>query len=234
MTGRKISPREGEASLYAVAAVFILEMIIGGAALLYGIMRAAPETAGGPPVIRFPWLGWGVASLAAPVVFALLARAVAGLFAGPGDASGDDALIPEKVRRLYAIANRAPAIAGLACALGLAAALFFVDGAFRVAADLAASLAPHLPWIAASVCALLSVYVIVRGVLAYKGRKLEREYAWRREVLEKTGLVIGDRQSAVVSDPARALPPVETRALAATVIDAEHGDPANLDNNPQK
>ncbi len=35
--------------------------------------------------------------------------------------------------------------------------------------------------------------------MVYRQRKMEQEYAWRREVLDKTGIVLLDRKSLAIS-----------------------------------
>ena len=57
---------------YLLIAVLFVEMIVGGVSFFYGLMHAAPETPGGPPVARFPWLVWALASVLAPVALLLV------------------------------------------------------------------------------------------------------------------------------------------------------------------
>lgn len=209
-----------DALFYILIAVFFLEMIIGVAAFFYGIVRATPETPGGPPVARFPWLAWGIASLAAPAALALIVHATGSLLSGKsGENAEDDPRTPERMKRFYAAVRHAPAIVILGAILLLGASLFFIDGAFGLMRDVGLALAPHLPWLIGGVCGLLAFCFLAHAFFVYRRAKLEREYAWRREVLEKTGMIIAEKNSAIVADERRALPD------GAEVIDIERSLP---------
>lgn len=131
-----------DALLYLMVAIFLVELAVGGVSFFYGVMHAAPETPGGPPLARFPWLGWAVAAVLAPVGLMLLVH-LSGTwvarFLGREDAApaakeagsdADEAQVPERLRRFYAIIRNAPTVVLLLGILLLGAGLFFVDGAF--------------------------------------------------------------------------------------------------------
>lgn len=211
---------------YLLVAVFFIEMIVGVIAFFYGITHAAPEAPGGPPVARFPWLYWALASALAPAAFLLIVHLTGSIISSTvsdGKASPDEAdreEAPPQARRFYAAVRHAPAVVILIGVLLLGASLFFIDGAFALVLGLFENLAPYLPWICASFCALLAICFITRSVLIYRREKMEREYAWRREVLEKTGFIITDgaRPLADLSD--NRLPP-SSRATPALPEKAE-------------
>lgn len=242
MSGEKPRPwYEGEnrdVLFYILIAIFFLEMIIGGVAFFYGIVRATPEIPGGPPVARFPWMGWAISAISAPAAFLLIVRAGGSLLAGRDDAEGADSdHVPRRVKIFYATIRNAPAIVILVALLALGACLFFIDGAFRFALDFGSALVPYLPWIAGSAGGLIAFWILVRAILAYRWRKLELEHAWRREVLEKTGLVIAGKNSAIAADARQSLPAAKTRAISADVIDVSPADrdpSAKADENPDK
>lgn len=192
---------------YLLIAVFFIEMIVGGISFFYGIIHAQPEMPGGPPVARFPWLYWALSAILAPVGLLLLVHLTGSILsstlkrdgegAGAGLDKGDE--LPEGMRRFYASVRHAPTIVILLAILLLGAALFFMDGAFAVIARLFENLVPYIPWLVGSLAALLAVCFITHAIMVYRQRKLENEYAWRREVLEKTGLVITDKGSQPLS-----------------------------------
>lgn len=186
---------------YLLVAIFFVELIVGGVAFFYGIIHAIPEKPGGPPLARFPWLGWALASVLAPVALLLLVhlagswvhRTISGQDEAPESQEG--AGTPERVRRFYASVRQAPTLVVLVGILLLGAGLFFVEGAFSQIMRLCAHLVPYIPWIAGSLAALLAICFICHAVMVFRQRKMEQEYAWRREVLQKTGLVLVDRSS---------------------------------------
>lgn len=226
MGGKKIPGAERQdAYFYLLVAILFAELIVGVASVFYGITRAAPELAGGPPVARFPWLAWIAASVAAPIVILLVACLVE-LWIRKTDedsASGAEDL-PENVRRVYASARHAPLIVILLGLLLAGVALYFVDGALTFLLETGKALVPYLPWLAGAAAAFLSVCVIARVFWLYKQRKLEYEYAWRREVLAKTGVILADKRAAIMHGAdARALGAGEVKAIEAKIV-ATDGD----------
>lgn len=189
---------------YLLIAVFFIELIVGGVAFFYGIIHAEPESPGGPPMARFPWLIWALASVLAPVALLLIVHLTGSLLSSTLkrdqeklDPKSSEEL-PEGMRRFYAAIRHAPTVVILIAILLLGAVLFFVDGAFALLSRLFENLVPYIPWLAASIAALLAVCFITHAIMVYRQRRMENEYAWRREVLEKTGLVITDSNSRTI------------------------------------
>lgn len=206
---------EGEnrdALFYLLIAIFFVELIVGGVAFFYGIIHAAPETPGGPPVARFPWLVWALSAVLCPVALLLVVH-LAGSFLAHGLRDGktppgsgqDEEKLPESMRRFYAAVRNAPTLVVLLGILLAGAALFFVDGAWKGLLQAFSALVPYLPWICVCGGGLLAVCFLAHAFFVYRQRKMEQEYAWRREVLEKTGIVLMDMRS-------RALPQNEEEA----------------------
>lgn len=196
-----------DALFHLLIAIFFVELIVGGVAFFYGIIHASPEPGGGPPVAHFPWLAWALAAVCAPVALLLLvhlagfwlSRALTREEETSGKSAAPDAdQLPEGMRRFYASVRHAPTIVILVAILLLGAALFFAEGAFGTLMKFGTALLPHLPWIAGSAAALLAICFLIHALLVYRQRKMENEYAWRREVLEKTGLVLVDKQSVAL------------------------------------
>lgn len=187
--------------IYLLIAIFFLELIIGGIAFFYGIMHAKPSLAGGPPEAQFPILGWAIGAVAAPVALLLIVH-LSGLWVSntlererqPGK-PGSERMVPKRLRYFYACVQHAPTVVILLGILLLAAALVFVDGMFSAVVAFGAALKPYIPWVAGSIAALLAACYLGRLLLIYRHRRMEQEYAYRREVLEKTGIVLVSKGS---------------------------------------
>lgn len=220
-----------DALFYLLIAIFFIELIVGGVCFFYGIIHAEPEVPGGPPLARFPWLAWGLSAFLAPVALILIVHLAGTWLQGAltkdekAEAAGtDDEHLPEGMKRFYASVRHAPAIVLLVAVFLCGVALFFVEGALGALMELFHALLPHLPWLAGGVAALLAVCFLVHAVMVYRQRKMENEYAWRREVLEKTGLVLVDRASVALPQDAaqQALIAPEAKALGP-VLDVDAG-----------
>ena len=194
-----------EALLYLLVAIFFVELMVGGVAFFYGVMHAAPETPGGPPLARFPWLGWAEAAVLAPVGLMLIVH-LAGTWvarflgresreggAGAAAAGESDDQVPERLRRFYAVIRSAPTVVLLLGILLLGAALFFVDGAFSALVRLGGALADDIPWLAGSAAAMIAACYLVHRWFVYRHHRMQQEYEYRREVLLRTGIVLVDR-----------------------------------------
>ena len=167
-----------DALIYLMVAIFFVELVVGGVSFFYGVMHAAPEVPGGPPMARFPWLGWAVAAVLAPVGLMLIVH-LSGTWvsrylgredgqraeAQAGAQSADDDQVPERLRRFYAIIRNAPTVVLLLGIMLLGAGLFmlgrhglsaYLSGAAVVSAyGAAGSLVVLLMWIYFSSAVLL-------------------------------------------------------------------------------
>lgn len=128
--------------------------------------------------------------------------------------------VPERLQRFYAMVRNAPTVVLLLGILLLGAGLFFVDGAFSALVRLGGALTAYIPWIVGSATALLAVCFLGHRWFVYRQRPHGAEYAFRREVLERTGIVLVDkgcvplprseeqRVMLVEAESVKALPPV--------------------------
>ena len=138
--------RHKDIIIYLLVAIFLLELAVGGASAIYGIMHAEPVEPGGPPLPRFPWLGWGLSALLLPVGLLLILH-LSGLLVArtlerpaggeqgadgqtPGQPSGQTAAspLPPHVERFYSIVRHAPTVVILLSLLIFGGLLLFVDG----------------------------------------------------------------------------------------------------------
>ena len=231
-----------DALMYLMIAIFFVGLVVGGVAFFYGVMHAAPEVPGGPPLARFPLLGWALAAILAPVGLILIVH-LAGTWVShflgreahdmgetggggtAGKASSDADQVPERLQRFYAIIRNTPTVVLLLGILLLGAALFFVDGAFTALVGLGQSLTPYIPWIAGSLAAMIAICYLVHRMFVYRHHRMQQEFAYRREVLERTGIVLVDKNYIP-------LPQSEEQRLAlgeARVVDAQAALPPVLD-----
>lgn len=222
-----------DALIYLMVAIFFVEMIVGGISFFYGVMHAAPDVPGGPPLARFPWLGWAVAAVLAPVGLMLIVH-LSGTWVsrylgredsmqggqGAGQAA-DDEQVPERLRRFYAIIRNAPTVVLLLGIMLLGAGLFFVDGAFSALMRLGGALTEYIPWIAGSLAALIAVCYLVHRWFVYRHHRMQQEYEYRREVLERTGIVLVDKGCIPLPQNE-----VQRLALGGHVVEAQALPPA--------
>ncbi|MDR3177184.1 MAG: hypothetical protein LBU06_11720 [Desulfovibrio sp.] len=140
--------------------------------------------------------------------------------AGGETSSGEDRvwqnLLPERMQRFYNIIRAAPLVVLLVGAIAFGAVLLTLDGALSALGRFADVLIPHAR--ALIVCAAVLIGIFTLGVLLlnYRTRKLIAEYEFRREVLEKTGIVILDKG-------ARALP-ADGVSVPYAVLSGESGE----------
>lgn len=189
-----------EIIVYYLIAVFCLELIVGAVAFFYGVTNAEPLVAGGPRMARFPWVGWIVASVLSPVGLLLLLHLSGQFFSrslngqesagGTGGGSGGDGVVPERVQHVYTIVRHAPTIVILLGLLAMGCAILFLDSAFDMAMAVGAALKPYILWILGAVVFFLLAGYLGRLYFITRHKRMEQEYAYRMQVLEKTGVVI--------------------------------------------
>ena len=196
--------RHKDIIIYLLVAIFLLELAVGGASTIYGIMHAEPGEPGGPPLPRFPWLGWGLAALLLPVGLLLilhlsgllvartLERPAGGEPPTEGQSAGQAAAtsLPPHVERFYSIVRHAPTVVILLSLLFFGGLLLFVDGLVDTLGRLGGALLIYLPWIVGGLVIFLTVCYVTRQFFLYRHHQMEREYAFRQAVLERTGIIL--------------------------------------------
>ena len=200
--------RHKDIIIYLLVAIFLLELAVGGASAIYGIMHAEPVEPGGPPLPRFPWLGWGLSALLLPVGLLLILH-LSGLLVArtlerpaggeqgadgqtPGQPSGQTAAspLPPHVERFYSIVRHAPTVVILLSLLIFGGLLLFVDGLMETLGRLGGAMMVYLPWIVGGLVIFLTVCYVTRQFFLYRHHQMEREYAFRQAVLERTGIIL--------------------------------------------
>jgi low affinity Fe/Cu permease len=209
---------------YLSMVIIFVEMLITLVALCYGIITAKPPASGGMPQFNFPWLTYFIALGVAPAVLLLMVHLTGvGLLRSLRGHEDDNAWqekLPNRIRRVYSLIQGAPVVVLLLGVILLGMLLFFVDGALGILMRMAQSIEQYLPWIIGGIAGIICVGITARHWFAYRSRKVAEEYAFRREVLEKTGVIIVDKgsmplpmgdnqQYALPAAQAETLPPAE-------------------------
>lgn len=183
---------------YLSIAIFFLELIVGAVAFFYGVIHAEMGT-DGVPRFRFPWVAYAIAAIMAPAGLLLIVHlAGVGLFRSLRGEERDEAWrreLPERLRKVYAIIQGAPTVVLLIGLLLLGTALYYIDGALTILARLGSTAEKYLPWLIGGVTAAWCVGCLARIWFNYRSKRLEAEFAFRREVLEKTGIIIVENGS---------------------------------------
>lgn len=233
--------RHKDVIIYLLVAIFLLELAVGGASAIYGIMHAEPVEPGGPPLPRFPWLGWGLAALLLPVGLLLILHLsglmVARTLERPADgeapagaqSAGQAAAtpLPPHVERFYSIVRHAPTVVILLSLLVFGGLLLFVDGLVETLGRLGGALLIYLPWIVGGLVIFLTVCYVTRQFFLYRHHQMEREYAFRQAVLERTGIILlPDGKTPLEIPPAAldALPAADPAAQPAIPAAADPSD----------
>lgn len=202
--------------LYVAVSIVAVELLLAVGALLFSFITL-PEGQGHKGV-NFPWLSWGALAIVVPTLILLLVHSAdVGLFRTPAGALSEkdwQKLLPARMQKFYRIIKGAPVVAVLAGIVALGAALLTLDGALSAIGRFGSALMPHLPVIIGGICALAAVIVMAVIWLNFRTRRLIAEYEFRREVLEKTGVIIVDKGSTP-------LPPGGVGDVPYAIVSAE-------------
>lgn len=205
--GRRFSEKEQKSLfLYLVIGIVLAELAVTVGAIVISITHAEPS-ATGVPRFRFPWLGYLVAVVMVPALAMLLVNLVSLGFSR--DARGGEADlegVPQRLQTFYALVRGAPTVILFAGFVLMGAAIYYLDGVMALLLKLGEHFHLVAIWIVGGFAAAWTVSYIVRAWMHYKTRQMEAEYAFRHEVLERTGMVILDTKYAPTTD-LRMLPP---------------------------
>ncbi len=188
-----------ELLFYLSVAIFFLELIVGAVAFFYGIIHAIPGENGGPPQFQFPWLSYAIAAVVAPAALLLIVHmAGVGLFRSMHKRTAEEEAawrenLPQRLQKVYAIMQGAPTIVLFLGVILLGVALFYVDGAINVIMRMGEALAPYWPWIIGGSLGTACIIYVGKAYFAYRTRRMEQEYAFRREIFERTGQILVDK-----------------------------------------
>ena len=224
--GKQFSAREQKSLfLYLVIGIVLVELAVTVGAIVYSITNAQPSPTGGAPRFRFPWIGYTVAVVMVPVLAMLLVNLVSMGFSRGSGGNENIEGIPQRMRTFFALVRGAPTVILFAGFVLMGAAIYYLDGVMALLLKLGEHFHLVAIWIVGGFAFAWTVSYIVRAWMHYKTRQMEAEYAFRQEVLERTGMVILETKHAPTTE-LRMLPPVpgtpngEPQALDVDVTQA--------------
>ena len=203
--------------LYVVIAIVLLEMAVTVGAIVYSIANAE-RSAPGVMRFNFPWIGYLVTVTLVPVLVMLILHLVSlGMNRGLRDSGGgqEHAPLEGRAATFFALVRGAPTVILFAAFVLMGAAVYYLDGVMALLLKLGDSFAEVAIWVVGALALASCVSIVARAVFAYKSKQMEAEYAFRREVLAKTGTILLDTRYAPTTD-LRQLPAVlDVQALTA-------------------
>jgi len=203
--GFSLSDREKKNLLtFLSIGIILVEFAVTIAAVCYGIIKSQ-KLPDGAIEFRFPWIPYSVAMILAPVVIMLAVNIIGMGFARffKGDPAMDEEhmrYMPERLRRLVALSRGLPSIILLGGLILLGAALYYLDAVIQAILRIGDHVEVIAPWVMLGLVAAWCLSYLVRMWFIYKTRRMQEEYAFRREVLERTGIVIVDGQKHIAAD----------------------------------
>lgn len=203
--GSLLSDKEQKSLLFYISiGIILVEFAVTVGALIYGIANAHQQP-NGMMRFSFPWAGYLVSVVVAPVVVMLLVHLIGmGFFrAVHGDPVLDEEQMkemPERMRSLFSLVRGAPTIVLLGGIIVLGAVLYYLDGVMTFLLKLGDSVETIAIWGTVGLVVAWCVSYLARAWFMYKTRRLEEEFAFRREVFERTGMVILDQKAMLSSE----------------------------------
>ncbi len=223
--GRQFSAKEQKKLfLYLVIGIVLVEMAVTVAAVVYSITNAQPSPTGGAPRFRFPWIGYTVAVITVPVLAMLLLHLI-NMGISRGSAGDEQALesIPQRIRTFFALVRGAPTVILFAGFVLAGAAIYYLDSVMTLLLKLGEHFHLVAIWIVGGFAFAWTVSYVARTWMQYKTRQMEAEYAFRREVLERTGVVILETKYA---------PTTKLHMLPTTAMPDPKAIPQGIDATP--
>ena len=115
--------------------------------------------------------------------------------------------VPQRMQTFYALVRGAPTVILFAGFVLMCAAIYYLDGVMSLLLKLGENFHLVAIWVVGGFAVAWMVSYVVRAWMHYKTKQMEAEYAFRHEVLERTGMVILDTKHAPTTE-LRMLPPV--------------------------
>lgn len=218
--------------LNVTVGIVLLELAVTVGAVVYSIANAT-RTAPGMVRFNFPWIGYLVTVTLVPVLVMLVLHLVSLGFSRTlgrdnADTCGQpdaEAVLGNRAAKFYALVRGAPTVILFAGFVLMGAAVYYLDGVMALLLKLGDSFQTVAIWGIGALGVAFCVNAVARAVLAYKTRQLEEEYAFRREVFERTGTILmSSRQIALPpQNGPSSLPPALPAALplAESIQDVE-------------
>ncbi|MEG6506812.1 hypothetical protein [Nitratidesulfovibrio sp. 1201_IL3209] len=205
---------------YIVIGIVLVEFLVAIVAIWQGVanVQSMPD---GTVRFRFPWGGYLVSVAAAPVVVLLVLQVIA--LGYTRLIKGDPVLteaqlrqLPPWLQKMLAAVNGVPTFLLMLGVTLLAVVIYYFDRVLGFVIRLGESTEHLVLWVGGGVLAAWCVGYLGRMWFAYKVRRMQEEYAYRREVLDRTGMIIVDQRSMLAQLPGH-VDPMTPRALPGTI-----------------
>ncbi|MGJ3522065.1 hypothetical protein ACR4XJ_03435 [Nitratidesulfovibrio sp. D1] len=205
---------------YIVIGIVLVEFLVAIVAIWQGVanVQSMPD---GTVRFRFPWGGYLVSVAAAPVVVLLVLQVIA--LGYTRLIKGDPVLteaqlrqLPPWLQKMLAAVNGVPTFLLMLGVTLLAVVIYYFDRVLGFVIRLGESTEHLVLWVGGGVLAAWCVGYLGRMWFAYKVRRMQEEYAYRREVLDRTGMIIVDQRSMLAQLPGQA-DGMTPRALPGTI-----------------
>lgn len=244
LAGAPLSEKEQKSLFFSViVGIVLLELAVTVGAVVYTITNAT-RTAAGDLRFTFPWVGYLVTVTLVPVLVMLILHLVSLGFSrtlgrdnrdgnGPQAGLGGDpeAIVGKRAASFFALVRGAPTVILFAGFVLMGAAVYYLDGVMALLLKLGDSFQTVAVWLIGALGVAFCVNAVARAVLAYKTRQLEAEYAFRREVFERTGTILMSPQQMALS-PGSVAPQTGQPALTVQPVLVEIE--AILPDNPKE
>lgn len=196
--------RRAEYWTSVVILVFVAAFFISIAAVCYGIIVTPPAAPGTIPTMRFPWIGWFAGLLVSTASILGFAQYTAGRHSGEEDGEAERAWASQlsgKTLKAYRIIKDAPLFMVCSALIALGATILVIDGAFGLVSGIVLALVPYAPYFIGGVTAFAIAIAALMAWFRHANNKLAAEYAFRREVMEKTGVILLDAKGKAILPP---------------------------------
>lgn len=206
---RQTSVRRSDYWTSVVILVFVAAFFISVAAVCYGIITTPPAAPGVIRQIAFPWISWLAAILTASAVILGFAQYIANKRAPEEAANAAEAAheqawasaLPGKALGVYRIVRDAPLFVVCAALVILGATLLVIDGAFALVSGIILALVPYAPYFIGGITLFAVAIAAIMAWFRHASNRLAAEYAFRREVMERTGVILLDTTGKAVLPP---------------------------------
>ena len=203
--GAMLNEKERKSLLaYIALGVIIVEFVVTVVAILHGVtnMQTLPD---GAMEYTFPWKAYLVSVFLAPVgvmfIIQIIGMGFSRIIQGdPEFSQAAHELMPEKMKRWVGLVQGMPTIIMLAGLLLVGLVLYNMDVVMNFLLKLGETAAELALWVGIGLFAAWLISYIAKLWLMYRTRKMTEEYAFRREVLERTGIAIIDGKTAITAD----------------------------------
>lgn len=204
-SGAPLTEKERKALfLNVIVGIVLLELAVTVGAVVYSIANA--DKISGMMRFNFPWVGYLVTVVLVPVLVMLILHLVSLGFSrtlGSDGRGGDpEAEVGGRVATFFAMVRGAPTVILFAGFVLMGAAVYYLDGVMALLLKLGDSFQTVAIWSIGALGVSFCVNACVRALLAYKTRQLEAEYAFRREVFERTGTILMSAKQVALSGQA--------------------------------